>query len=118
MAAFPNYVKFELAGFSESEDPSVLRTEMERGVPKERLVNSQVMAQMKGIITFFREEDVEAFDTWYFDTIKRIGWFTIRHPRRRITISARFIAGKRGDLVPVKGGFGIATRNIELEYLR
>lgn len=118
MAAFPNYVRFDLNGYTEGEDPSVLRTEMERGVPKERIINSDVMATIKGTVTFLAKEDIASFDAWYFDTIKRIGWFDFRHPRTRQMLSVRLVGGKRGELQPIKAGFGIATRMIELEYLR
>lgn len=118
MATFPTNLRYDLDGFRESEDPSVLRSEMERGVPKERLINTNVIARMKGTVTFFSKEDIAAFDTWYFDTIKRIGWFDIRHPRTRQIVSARLIGGKRGDLVPITGGFGLAYRELEMEYVR
>ena len=118
MANFPNGVRFVLAGFQEEEDPSVLRTEMERGVPIQRVINEQVMCKISGTIQFENAEAIEAFDDWYFDTIKRIDWFDFRHPRTRVTVRARFIGGKRGPLAPVTGGWGIAQRAAELEYMR
>lgn len=118
MADFPAHLKLDLSGYGEGEDPSVLRTEMERGVPKERLINSDVMAKLKGTVLFLTKQDIEDFDTWYFDTIKRIGWFNIRHPRTRQILSVRLIAGKRGELTAIKAGFGIASRALEMEYLR
>ena len=118
MADFPSYARFDLGGFTEGEDPSVLRTETERGVPKERLINTNVMATLKGNVVFLAKEDIAAFDDWYFDTIKRIGWFNMRHPRTREMLNVRLVGGKRGELQPIKAGFGIAQRAIEVEYLR
>lgn len=118
MADFPSNLRFDLNSYRESEDPSVLRTEMERGVPKQRTINTDVLCTMKGVVNFLSEQDIADFDTFYFDTIKRVGWFNIRHPRTRQIISARFPGGKRGELVPVVGGFGVAYRELEMEYLR
>lgn len=118
MADFPSNLKFNLGSFKEEEDPSVLRTEMERGPPVERVLNRRVIAKFSGTVTFFSKAEIDAFETWYFDTIERIGWFNIRHPRTRQIIQARFIAGKRGELTPITGGFGLAERNLEMEYMR
>lgn len=118
MADFPNYLRFELSDYGESEDPSVMRTEMERGAPKQRIINSRVMATLKGTVTFLSKEDIASFDEWYFNTIKRVGYFNMRHPRTREMLSCRFIGGKRGELIVAKAGFGIATRQLEVEYLR
>jgi hypothetical protein len=119
MADFPSYAKFVLSAYAEEdEDPSVLRTEMERGIPVERVINKDIMQKISGTILFLNDEDIERFETWFFDEIERIGWFNLRHPRTRQMIRARFIGGKRGQLMPTTGGFGIAQRSIELEYMR
>lgn len=81
MEAFPSYARILFDGFSESFDPSIERTEMERGVPKQRVMNSQVLCKVNASILFSSPNDVAAFDTWYFGPLGRIGWFTMRHPR-------------------------------------
>ncbi|MCG8275410.1 hypothetical protein [Stenotrophomonas sp. NLF4-10] len=118
MADFPRYVHILTDGFSDSFDPSVERTEMERGVPKQRLANSQVLVKLGATLFFRSAADVAAFETWYFDTIKRIGWFQIKHPRTGATIAARFENGSIGTLVPLGPAFFIASRNVVMEYLR
>lgn len=118
MADFPSYVHILTDGFSDSFDPSVERTEMERGVPKQRLVNSQVLVKLGATLFFRSAADVTAFETWYFDTISRIGWFQMRHPRTGMAITARFEGGSIGTLVPLGPAFFIASRAVALEYLR
>lgn len=116
--AWPSYARFVLAGASEGFDPSVVRSEMERGVPKQRIVNSSVLARVSGSVVFFSAADVASFDTWYFTTIGRIGWFDFTHPRTGAVVQARFIGGQLGDLVPLSGGFAVAQREVTVEYLQ
>ena len=118
MAAFPSDICVLTGGYGESFDPSVERTEMERGVPKQRLVNTQVLAKIKCALLFNSSADADTFEAWYFDTIKRIGWFQIKHPRTGATITARFEGGSIGTLVPLGPAFYIASRMVIMEYQR
>lgn len=118
MATWPTYARILLDGASESFDPSVDRTEMERGVPKQRLINSGVLQKLGLTVVFFSAADVAAFEDWYFNTLSRIGWFQMPHPRTRTTITARFEDGSIGTLSPAKSAYGIAQRAIVVEYLR
>lgn len=118
MANFPAYAKLLTDGYSEDFDPSILRTEMERGVPKQRLLNSRVMQELNCTILFSSAADLASFETWYFDTIKRIGWFDFVHPRTRTTVSGRFKEARIGAVQQISPAFGHATRTCTIEYLR
>lgn len=118
MAQLPEYVEIRFAGYGETFDPSVERTEMERGVPKERLSNSQVMQELAMTLQFKGAANLQNFEDWYFGEIKRIGWFQMLHPRTGQTITARFKGGSIGSLVPLIPGFKLSTRDVVVEYLR
>lgn len=118
MAALPSYVKIILDNYGEDFDPSVLRTEMERGPAKQRLLNTNVTMEVSARLQFGSKADAAAFDSWYFDTIQRIGYFTFRHPRLKTTITGRFKGGKLGPLQPVMAGFDMTQRDVTLEYQR
>ena len=118
MAEFPSYVCIAFDGYGESFDPSVESTEMERGVPKERLLNSQVMMKVAASLIFKSAADIESFLNWYFNTIQRIGWFTMTHPRTGQTITAKFPGGDIGTLVPLAPAFGVGKRDLTIQYLR
>ena len=45
MASLPGVALVMFDGQQRTFDPSVLRTEMERGVPKQRLLNTQVLVK-------------------------------------------------------------------------
>jgi hypothetical protein len=118
MAALPSYVGVLFDGYSESFDPAIERTEMERGEPKQAVINSQVLMKLGVSLRFNSKADVASFETWYFDTIGRIGTFTMTHPRTGATITARFENGSIGTLVPLDLDFAIAQRDVVIEYLR
>ena len=118
MATFPPYAEVLFAGYSESFDPSVERTEMERGVPKQRLKNTQVLVKVQASILFRSAADVAAFEDWYFNDLGRIGWFDLVHPRTDQPIRARFDGGSIGTLVPLTTLFRVARRDLVIEYLR
>jgi len=118
MAIFPNDICILTGSYGESFDPSVERTEMERGVPKHRLVNTQVLAKIKCSLLFNSSANVDAFEVWYFQTIGRIGWFTVDHPRTSAPITARFENGALGELAAVNNNRKRWRREVTLEYLR
>lgn len=118
MNVWPSGAKLRFSGLSEGFDPSVERVEMERGVPKQRIVNSQVMATISAAVLFRTPADVQAFEDWYFGPLGRIGWFTIAHPRTGLPIKARFVGGQIGALSPQAPGFYLAQRQLTMEYLR
>lgn len=117
MAAFPSYACIQFSDYSESFDPSVERTEMERGMPKQRRINSRVLVTVNALIIFKTKADSIAFESWYFDTIGRIGFFDVTHPRYGLK-SMRFQSGNIGDLVPLTSDFSVSQRVVTLEYLR
>lgn len=118
MAALPGYVTFLFDGYGEEFDPSIERTEMERGVPKQRVLNSHVMQEISARLLFKSKADAASFESWYFDTIKRVGWFDVTHPRVGGTVSMRFKGAKIGTLVPLIPDFSWCARDVTLEYMR
>ena len=117
MATLPTYARL-LMDYAEGFDPSVQRTEMERGPAKQAIVNTHVMKQPKATLVFNTASDAEAFEAWYFDVIKRVGWFDFRHPRTGATIQARFMGGDIGELTPIGPRFSPCQRTVTLEYMR
>lgn len=118
MAELPSVARVMFDGQKRSFDPSVERTEMERGVPKQRLMNSQVLIKQAMTLYFSSIADVGIFDDWYFVEIQRIGWFTMAHPYSGQTITARFEDGALGDLVPDEKLPGDFRMDVVVEYLR
>uniref|UniRef100_UPI003F7EC2E2 hypothetical protein n=1 Tax=Xanthomonas sp. 0924 TaxID=2835534 RepID=UPI003F7EC2E2 len=118
MATWPAYARLTLATYSESFEPSIVRTEMERGMPKQRLQNTQVMMNVTGTVLFMTKADALAFEQWYFGELRRIGFFSWTSPKDGITRQARFKDAAIGTLTPLAGDFAISQRSVTLEYLR
>lgn len=118
MASLPSVVRVIFDGQARSFDPSVLRTEMERGVAKQRVENSQVQMKQSMSLYLSSREDIDTFDAWYFDEIRRIGWFTMVHPYSGQIITARFEGGALGQLVPDDKTVGDYRMDVVVEYLR
>lgn len=118
MATFPDYVGFEFGSYAESFDPSIERTEMERGPPKQAVRNSRVMARIDAALLFKSKQAAADFESWYFGTIRRSGWFDMQHPRTGQAIQARFVGGDIGRLEPLDPLFETSRRVVAIEYLR
>lgn len=118
METLPTVARVTFEGQKRSFDPSVERTEMERGVPRQRVLNSQVLVKQAMVFYFASIEDVTTFDDWYFDAIKRIGWFEMVNPYSGKIIKARFENGALGDLAPDEKLPGDFRMDAVVEYLR
>lgn len=118
MAVLPSYVTVRMANYGEQLEPSVERTEMERGPAKERVLNSRVMVTLTVSFLFVTSQQAEDFLDWYHDVIKRIGYFDMAHPRTGATISAKFPGGDIGSLKSLAGTDHLWQRDLTVEYLR
>lgn len=117
MASLPSYVTVHFSR-PESFAPEVVKSEMERGLAKQRVGNSRVVKQITVTFQFKSAADTESFETWYFNTIKRIGFFDWLDSRTGVIRAVRFKDGALGELEPLSQGFAVSQRSATLEYLR
>lgn len=118
MPTFPDYACIQHGSYAETIQPSVERTEMERGPPKQMRLNTRVMVQIQASLLFDNKADAALFEDWYFNEIGMIGWFDMEHPRTGAPISARFVGGDIGSLSPLGPSFSPCSRQVTIEYLR
>lgn len=118
MSNWPSNARVMVSGFGEKFDPSIRRTEMERGMAKQSIINTHVVQELNVSVIFETKQASADFETWYFTDIKRIGFFTIKHPRTGQYVSARIKKADIGELKPVRSGFGLTQRDMTLEFLR
>lgn len=102
----------------EEFDPGVVVSEMEKGLAKMRVSQSRVVVQVAATLFFRTRQDSIKFEDWYFEAIKRIGWFDWRDPRTGQVRSVRFKGGAIGRLEPQSARYGHSKRAVTLEYLR
>lgn len=118
MAELPRYVRLLRDGAGEEFDPGVVVSEMEKGLAKMRVGQSRVVVEVAATLLFRSRQDTLDFDDWYFQTIKRVGWFDWRDSRTLTVRSVRFKGGAIGQLLPLSPRYGYAKRSVTLEYLR
>lgn len=121
MASFPSYVQIAVGSMTEDRATVVLRSEMERGVPKQRRIASDTMVSMPVTLLFKTAADHDNFEHWFDSQIgSGTDWFSFTHPRTGAVVQARFVGGKLGALTPMSGTwkFGRLQRSATLEYLR
>lgn len=118
-AALPDYARIMFDGHAMEFDPGVIKSEMDKGLPKMRVSQSRVIVHLKAYLLFKTAQASIDFEDWYFDTIKRIGWFTIPDPRiEGQTLTVRFKDADIGTLEPMTGAYAVSRRSVTFEYLR
>jgi hypothetical protein len=117
MATLTDFAKIRLNP-SETFDPEVESANMERGGPKYRVRNSQVLQKLNATLLFVTAQDSDGFEAWYFTEVKRINPFPIVHPRTGQTLMVNFEKGNIGTLTSQAVQFHYGQRDVVLEYLR
>ena len=116
MAVLPSYVTVLFQDLAEGFDAEVEEFKSERGLSKLRVTNSRVVVSVPVKLRTQTRAESLAFDTWYFDTIKEVGWFTFRHPRTGQLVTASIV--ELGTRVPLAGQYAVASQPVTLEYMR
>lgn len=94
MATFPTYATILLAGFSESADYGVLRTNMDGGLAKQRARWSVPIVTRDATIMVQSKADKALFDAWMkTDLAGGAGWFTWLDDVDGASKQARIVSG-------------------------
>lgn len=118
MAAFPTDLKI-LFDTNEAPAPVAIRSEMERGVPKQRRVAADAMVTVPISVIFFTKQQAADFDTWFYTTINGgVDFFDWTDPRTGVAVEARVVGGELGPLVPLRENYNMSRRSMTLEYVR
>lgn len=102
---------------TETEDPGVIESPMEKGPHKLRVAEQRLMTEQAVTLYFPTHAAMVAFDAWYLETIKRIDWFDYFDPRSRILRTVRFKGGARGPIKALASRFARSSRTATLEFL-
>lgn len=118
MSNLPSQAIMLFDNYSEKAEPSVLRTQMDRGLPVQRIINSRVIVVVRCTMYFKTEADEQVFFDWYMNDIKRVGFFNFIHPGSgKAIINARFREGDIGEKTPTSSAWFSFMRNVVIEYL-
>jgi hypothetical protein len=118
MAAFPSDLRV-LVGTSEDPSSVVARSEMERGIPKQRRIAADALVTVPIEVLFLTQQQAADFEDWFYDDIGGgADFFDWRDIRTGSTVEARIVGGKLGALVPVRGAYEVSRRSMTLEFVR
>lgn len=120
MAAFPTTgVRYDWRDLSEATDPVVERAAMERGIAKQRRINSDARVEIALTLHFDTQAETAAFEDWFYDDINAgQDFFDFVHPRLGTTVQGRVVGGELGPLSYLDPTLGYARRSIKVEYWR
>jgi hypothetical protein len=118
--AFPTYVTVLVDGYGEAHAPTSIRTEMARGMPKQRKTQSDVLISIPMTLLFTTAAYAASFEEWYYVTQKaETSFWDWTDPRTGTVRSARAVSESLGPLVPEGDGTFVWTkRTLTIEYLR
>lgn len=119
MAAFPSYVKLGWKDTAEQMKPIVARSEMERGVAKQRRFQADTIVTVPVTAFFQTGADATSFETWVYTTINGgMDWFDFTLPRTGAVVQGRIVGGDIGALMPSTRTWAKSQRSFKLEYVR
>jgi hypothetical protein len=122
MATFPAYARLSGDSYTETHAPIVERSEMDRGLPKQRKTQSDVLVTLNLNLLFLTRADAANFEDWYYSSTGAgagTTYFDWTDPRTGFVRTARVVANTLGPLMPMGGGMlAYTTRTLQIEYLR
>lgn len=119
MATWPTGMRYDWRDFSETPEPVVERSEMERGRPKQRRIASDARVEVQLTLHFDSKAEIAAFEDWFYTTIKAgQDVFDWPHPRTGVTVQAQVVGGELGPLTYLRGPLDKAKRSLKIEYWR
>jgi hypothetical protein len=118
MAVFPSNLKV-LIETSEAPAPVVIRSDMERGIPKHRRIAADVLVTVQVAVIFFSKQQAADFETWFYNDIKGgVDFFQWTDPRTGAVVDARIVGGQLGELMPLRERYNLSRRSFAVEYVR
>lgn len=117
MATFPhNLCGIRQDGHAEQHTPVVLRSEVERGMPRQRRTSADAVVSVPCTLVFRSAAAAAEFEAWYY--AEGFGWFDFTLPRTGAVVEARIVGGDIGGLTPITPTWNASERSITLEYRR
>lgn len=119
MASFPPYVDYGWQDLTETPDTVVERTEMDRGIPKQRRTASDARVEVQLTVHFKTKAQAAAFESWFYDDINAgQDFFDWVHPRLGTVVQARVVGGELGALSFSQRTLEGSSRSLKIEYWR
>lgn len=118
MSAFPVNVGIRFDDAGETPDAIVVRSKMERGLPRTRRVVKFARIEFSGTLLFLTSEIEVDFKDWYYSSTGAAAgaaWFDWTHPKTEQVVQARFVS--IGKLQALDRCFHVSQRQFAIEYM-
>lgn len=118
MPAFPA-VKYEWRELGDDQGSVVERAPMERGLPKQRRVNSDALVTVALTVHFDTLGEAQAFLGWFVNDIKAgQDSFDFTDPLTGAAVQGRIPEGRLGPLTYLQKTLQASKRTVRVEFLR
>lgn len=119
MPAFPHHLCTILHAGGERAAPVVLRSEVERGIARQRRVAADTLVQVTLQLGFETAQASADFDDWFYgEAHAGAAWFDFTNPRTNTVVQARLVGGDLGNLSPLAEAYRVSERTVVIEYIR
>lgn len=119
MPSFPSWCKYSWRDMSDSAEPVVERTQMERGIPKQRRIASDAQQLLAFTVFFDTKAEANSFETWFFNDLQAGAlFFDFTHPRLGTVVQGRVVGGKLGELQYQNRTLEKSSRTLSIEWWR
>lgn len=117
MAAFPIASNRIVADYTETPQPAIERSPMERGIPKQRRITSDIRVELAVTVAFLSKSEDAAFKSWFYSTINAgESFFDFVQPNTKATVQARIVNGDIGTLMADRSTLDLFRRTFKVEY--
>lgn len=94
MATFPTYAKIVWPDTSEQHASAVLRSDVERGIPRTRRNAADALVSVSVTLQLFTPQRVADFESWFYaEAMAGAAWFSFTHPRTGAVVQGRMVGG-------------------------
>jgi hypothetical protein len=121
MAAFPLKSDRILSDYNEMSESVVERTQMERGIQKQRRISSDSRVELQVTLLFTTKQEAIDFETWFYSASGAnagAAFFDFTVPRTGTVVQARIVSGDLGQLIADRAYLDLFRRQIKLEWWR
>jgi hypothetical protein len=120
MAAFPD-VPYGWRDLTETAAPVIARSEVDRGIPKQRRVQADPLITLSLTVYFDAAAEQQDFEDWFYSAEGAnagAAWFDFTHPRTGVVVQARVVGGQLGPLKHSSQTLAMSERTLQIEYVR
>lgn len=118
MATHPTDCKIGFPS-EETSTSAVQRSEMDRGIAKQRRISADVVVTQQVTVYFDTKQQAIDWEDWFYGEISAgADWFDWTDLRTGDTLEVRIVGGNPGPLKPATVNWAYSQRTFSIEWVR